>query len=210
MSVAIGVFGACGVAASGWALQAAALPAPKSADRVLADASTWLHEYRFAVDVFHAGPRPVRAACLRGAVVRRGRPRPGGILSFGQRSVILVTTGGRVSLLSGSRLRVPPARLAADAGCTGALELALVRAAQTGDHISVERAWAAHQPTLALEVQRGDQGRLTVYVSPKTSRPLVAVVHAKNLTVKTRLYLTRIAAPLLHRFHLPVPGSRAR
>jgi len=53
LSVAVGLAGAAGVAASGWAIQAAALPPPTPAARVAADASTWFHEHRFIVDVFH-------------------------------------------------------------------------------------------------------------------------------------------------------------
>lgn len=207
MSVAIGVLGAVGFAVSGWALQAAALPAPRSADRVLADASAWFHEYRFAVDLVHASDRRLGAACLRGTVRLHRRRRPGAILSLRGHGVALVSARGRVIVLSGSQPRSVPFRLAADAACTGALELELVRAAQTGDRISVERAYAAHQPAVALEIQRGGRGSLTLYVSPRTYRPLVALVHARRLTVKARLYLQPIAGSTLRRFQLPIPGA---
>jgi hypothetical protein len=76
VSVAVVSAGAAGVIAAGWALQAAALPPPKPAARIAADASVWLNEHRLAVDVFHFEHHKVTGACLHAWV----KGRNGGIV----------------------------------------------------------------------------------------------------------------------------------
>ncbi len=175
--------------AAGWGVQAVALPAPKSAARVIADASVWLHEHRLVVDRFAVDGRRRSAACLRTrAGTGRRRRRHGSLLSFGPNSARFFRLGtGRASVL---------------AGCSGPLELLLARAVQTGADMELERAYAAHQPALALGIQRVRDARVTLYVSPRTFRPLVAIVHADNRTVKARLYLARPSSALLQQFDL--------
>lgn len=188
LSVAVGLAGAAAVTASGWALQAAALPPPTPAARVAADASVWFHEYRFVVAVFHYEHRRTEGACLRGWFRHvHGRKARGSLLSL------------RSTRSHGARL---PRRLAAAAGCSRELARAIVGAAQSGAHLTVSRSYAANRPAIALRVPRGKDKRLTLYVSPRTDRPLVAVVAIADHEATARLYLHPVTRRALARFHL--------
>jgi len=194
LSVVVALAGAAGVTVSGWALQAAALPPPVPADRVAADASVWLHEYRLVVDVFHVDHRRMKGACLRGW------------FSFPNGSIRL---GARLSLKSGlvrhlSRLTRDSLALA---GCSGKLLSFIAIAAQGGDRLTTERSYAAGRPAIALELDRGGEGRLTLYVSPRTYKPLVAFVDLDGEEATARLCLHRITPHLLRRFRLPPPSQ---
>ena len=199
MSVAIAFAGVVGVIASGWALQAGALPPPKPAARIAADASVWFHEHRLAVDVFHFDHRRVVGACVRGWLPRtKGGQVRASLLSF---------TGGRILQISGrrhvavvvarSRLRLPPGLLAAEAGCSRMLERTLAGAAQNAVHITTERAYAANRPAVAIELRRGREERVTLFVSPKTEQPLVAFVDLDGRRITARIYLQRVTRAVL-------------
>jgi hypothetical protein len=202
VSVAVGLAGAAGVTASGWALQAGALPPPTSAARVAADASAWLHDYRLTVDVFHVDHRRIKGACLRGWFrARDGRTTRGSALSLRPEPVLIVS-GHRVAVLSGHRSKTLPVRLLAAAGCAGKLAPRLAGAAQAGSDFKAERSYAANQPAIKLKLEPFKHERLTLYVSPRTFRPLVAIVDVRNEEATARLYLNRVKPRLLARFHL--------
>ncbi|HET8558635.1 MAG TPA: hypothetical protein VFL58_15105 [Gaiellaceae bacterium] len=192
-SFTVAVSAAAAMVAGGWAVQAAALPPPAHADRVAADASVWLHDYRLVVDVFHVDHRRLQGACLRGWF-----PGPGGVKS--RRSLLSLR-----SLETATRER----RLMALAGCSGKLAQFLAGAAQGLRHLRVERSYAANQPAVALRLERRHDERLTLYVSPLTYRPLVAVVERDGRTATARLFLNRVTPRLLLRFGLPLE-SRLR
>lgn len=204
VSVAVALAGAAGVIASGWALQAAALPPPKPAARVAADASVWFHDYRLAVDVFHFDHRRTEGACVRGWIRRRSREKTrASALSFGTGRILRVAGDGRVSVVVARRRRPwPPGRLAAEAGCSRMLAGTLAAVAQSGGHLTTERAYAANRPAIALELERGRQERLTLYVSPRTDQPLVAVLHLDGREIAARIYLQRVRKRVLRRFGL--------
>ena len=202
LSVATAFAGAVAVTAGGWALQAAALPAPRPAAQIAADASVWLHEYRFVVDVFHFRHRRLSGACIRTwARQRDGRQIHASVLSLGPRSIVRVTGKGALSPLEGRHL-FPPGLLAADAGCSGRLSGVLAAAAQNGGHLTMERSYAAGQPAVALELQPGRKKRLTVFVSPRTDRPLVVFVDLGGRDITARIYLERATSRALARFGL--------
>lgn len=194
--------GIAAVTASGLALQAAALPPPRPATRVAADASAWLHDYRLAVDVFHVDHRRLKGACLRGWFPRRHRPKArGSLFSLASRPILRVPERRRPWLAARSR-EDQPRRTLALVGCSGELAPVLAAAAQTGGRLSTERSYAANQPAVALELQHGKGARLTVYVSARTYRPLVAFVDLDGRTATARLFLVRARPRLLERFHL--------
>ena len=204
VSVATAFAGAAGVAASCWALQAAALPPPKPAARVAADASVWFHEYRLAVDVFHFDHRRIKGACVRGWVVRhRGDRSRVSLLSFRSGPILRLSGKNQVSVAAAPQRRhwFPPASLAA-AGCTHLLAHMLVAAAEGGGRLTTERAYAANRPALALELDRGRKGRLTLYVSPRTDRPLVAIVGRAGEQITARIYLQPVRRRILRRFEI--------
>jgi hypothetical protein len=184
LSVFVGFAGAAAVAGSGWALQAAALPPPTSAARVAANASKWFHDYRLVLATFHFRHRRTSGACLRGWYGHaHGRKR--------RASVLALESGG-----------ILPKALAKEAGCSRQLASALAEAAQAGAHMSVSRGYAANQPAIALKVSRGSEKRLDLYVSPRSDRPLVAIVAIADREATARLYLSRVKRPLLAHFDL--------
>ena len=190
--------------ASGWTLQAAALPSPKPAAQVAAAASTWFHEYRLAVDVFHFHHRRIRGACVSSWTGRRdeGKVRAS-LLSFGSGPILSVSGKRRVSVVKArGRHGFPPGLLAADAGCTRMLSRVLTAAAQNGGHITTERSYAANRPGVALELQPNRRERLTIFVSPRTDRPLVAFVDLDRRAITARIYLQRAKRGALAHFRL--------
>lgn len=198
----MGLAGAVAVTASGWGLQAAALPPPKPAARIAADASVWFHDYRLAVDVFHFDHRRTRGACVRGWFPRRnGTQVRASFLSL--RPLLRMSGQRTVSVIvAHRRRRFSPGLLAADAGCTGMLSHALVAAAQSGGHLTTERAYAANRPAIALELERGKKERLTLFVSPRTERPLVSFVDLEGRKITVRIQLRRVTRRVLTRYRL--------
>jgi len=95
-----------------------------------------------------------------------------------------------------------PAALAVAAGCSSELAATLATAAQNGAHLGIERSYAANRPAIALEVSRSNDERLTLYVSPETYRPLVAIVALEGREATARLYLSRVNPDVLTRFRL--------
>jgi hypothetical protein len=204
VSVVVAFAGAAGVIASGWALQAAALPSPKPAAQLAADASVWFHEYRLGIDVFHFQHRRIKGACVTTWGRRQNnRKVRTSVLAFSSGPILRVSGKRHVSVLVARRgRRFPPALLAADAGCSRLLSGALTTAAQNGGHITTERSYAANRPAIALEVQLGREERLTVFVSPRTERPLVAFVDLDRRKITARIYLQRVTRRALAQFRL--------
>jgi hypothetical protein len=192
------------VTATGWALQAAALPSPKPAAKVAADVSVWFHEYRLAVDVFHFHHRRIEGACVSSWFRHRDEKKVrASLLSFGSGPILRISGKRRVSVVAARRRdRFPPGLLAADAGCSRLLSGALTAAAQNAGHITIERSYAANRPALALELQPSRKERLTVFLSPRTDRPLVAFVDRDRQEITARIYLQRLRRRPLARFKL--------
>src|SRR4029077_3933683 len=117
-------------------------------------------------------------ACLRGWLRgRNGRKIRESLLAFRAGPILRVSKKRHVSVVAARRRRLfPPGLLAADAGCSRMLALTLAAAAQGMGHLTTERAYAANRPAIALEMQLSRERRLTVFVSPRTERPLVAFV----------------------------------
>jgi len=136
-------------------------------------------------------------------------PRPNG--SYGRESLLAVrshpmlrVSPARHGLLGTVRRgRARPGRMLAAVGCSGELSQVLVKAAQSGGRLSTERSYAANRPAIALEMEPAKEARLTLYVSPRTYRPLVAFAYVEGQQVTARLYLARITRNWLRRFHLP-------
>jgi hypothetical protein len=203
LSVVVALAGAAGVTASAWALQVAALPPPTSAARVAADASAWFHDYRLVVDVFHFDHRRTSGACLRGWFGHaHGHKARASLLSLESGTILRTLPERRVAVFKGHPSRHLPGSLAVAAGCSRALASSLARAAQTNSDIAISRAYAANQPAIALKVSRGKERRLTLYVSPETHRPLVAIVAIADHEATARLYLSRVERHVLAHFHL--------
>jgi len=191
LSVAVGLAGAACVTASAWALQAAALPAPKPATRVAADASAWLHDYRRVVDVFHVDHRRMKGECLRGWFPRPHRPKSrASILSLG--TTRLRVPERKHPWRAAARHSHQPDRILAFIGCSGELAPVIAAAAQSGGRLSAERSYAANQPAIALELEHAKEERLTLYVSARSYKPLVAFAELDGRQATARLYLAPV------------------
>ncbi len=211
LGVAIALAGAAGVTASGWALQAAALPSPRPAANVAADANVWLHEYRLVVDVFHLHHRRVKGACLRGWFPgQSGSKARASLFAVGSRPVLRMPLRRRALLALAGRGRGLPKRMMALIGCSGELSQIFAGAAQSGGRLSTERSHAANQPAIALELERGRGVRLTLYVSPHTHRPLAAFVDLAGEAATARLYLRGATPHLLRQYHFPPNSGRRK
>ena len=189
-----------GITAASWALLTVALPASVPVARAAAGAEWWFYNYRLSIDVFHAHDRRFKGICLRGWYLRppfQGGPRRWqgeqyGSLLVLSRGPVVLRAHGRIQLAIGHRLPDLPASLAAGIGCTGSLADALTAALQQhGGQMSIERAYAANQPALAIELRLHDE-RLTVYVAPRTYRPLVLFGDMRGRIATARIYLTRL------------------
>lgn len=203
LSVAIALAGVVGVIASGWALQAVALPPPKPAARVAADASNWFHEHRLAVDVFHFEHHRVEGACVRGWLPSaNGGKKRGSLLSFRRGPILRISGERHVSVVVPRRHRYPPGLLAADAGCSRMLARTVAAAAQGAGRLTMERAYAANRPAVALEFQTGREKRLTLFVLPETDQPLVAFFDLHGRKITARIYLQRVTREALAQFGL--------
>lgn len=202
LSVAVALAGAVGVTASGWAIQAAALPPPTPATRIAADASAWFHEHRLVIDVFHVDHRRTKGACLRGWFPRPHRRETRGSLLALASGRILRVPSRRYVWIAAARRDRRQARILALIGCSGELAPAIAAAAQAGGRLTAERGYAANRPAVALELEHARSERLTLYVSPRSNQPLVAFVDLHGLKATARLFLARATPRLLNRFHL--------
>jgi hypothetical protein len=210
LSVVVCCAGAAAVSAAGWALQTVTLPRPARADRIAADASVWLHDYPYSIDIFRSGGRRVRATCLRGWYPRgHGRRRVRGSLLSLDGGLVAVETGGRryVRFISGRQRSALPAFLAVATGCTSSLGDALYTALQRDVNLRVERAYAAHQPALALRVPQVHGERLTIYVSARQHRPLVVDSTVDGRAATARIYLAPVTRRLMSRDRRLLAGS---
>jgi hypothetical protein len=79
---------------------------------------------------------------------------------------------------------------------------ALATAAESSTHLTIERSFAANRPAVALEVERGREGHLTVYVSPRTDRPTVVFLDLDQRKITARIYLQGATRRVLERFRL--------
>jgi len=133
LTVAVGPVGAVGVAASGWALQASALPPPKPAARIGADTSTWFQNYRLVVDVFHTHHRTIKGACPRGWFPGPGGPKIRASLLSLRRGAVLLLSGRSVSLVGRrrNRLHQPPVAIGDADGREVTARLYLTRVTRT-------------------------------------------------------------------------------
>jgi len=194
LSVVVCLAGSASLCAAGWSLQTLTLPPPARGARVAADVSTWLHEYRYSIDIFHSRGHRLRGACLHGWYPQRRNARrfARGSLVVLDGGPVVLDTGSRryVRFLSGRQRRDLPVYLAVATGCTSSLSASLYAAVHQDKSPRVERAYAANQPALALHAQLHDE-RLTIYVSPRSYRPLVVIATVGGRTATARIYLVR-------------------
>jgi hypothetical protein len=208
VSVAVGLAGAAAVTAGTLGILHV-LPEPGSADHVAAEAESWFHYYRLTQVVFHSRHHRSTGACLGGWYLLPPTHRPnqqqphhrarqphrligyGSALAFSDGPVALVTARHLVRQVFGRRHSDLPASLAAAIGCTSPLANALTAAVEGSGRLSVERAYAANQPALALELRTHGE-RLTVYVSPRGYRPLVVLGALGGQIATSRIYLTHL------------------
>jgi hypothetical protein len=211
----------CGAAlGAGWGVQTAVLPRAAHGSRVAADAAAWLLRYRLVESSLVTGGRRESGFCLRGWF-----PRPDGRLARGGLLVVdglRVADNGGGARLEGTQAKVRahvPEFLLEAAGCPGVVGAQAAAAAVDGG-IQVTRAFAGGEAALALHLpsklhrlgrRRFLRDRLTLYVNPRTYRPVAVAASLGQLHGVARIRLVRATPALLARFAPRVsasPGAR--
>jgi hypothetical protein len=95
-------------------------------------------------------------------------------------------------------------------GCSGELSRVIVEVAQSGGRLTTERSYAANRPAIALEMEPAKRARLTLYVSPRTYRPLVAFAYVEGQHVTARLYMARLTGRWSRSFQVPSRSRKLR
>jgi hypothetical protein len=200
------VAAAVGAAAlgTGWTVQAASLPAPERGALVVARASTWLSRYRLVDSEFAVGGRPpVHAQCLEGWFPpgRTAGARRGTMLHFGRHGTVAALEGRKLAVLGMARPEAPQLALAQLelGGCSRLLSHAIETDLQSLRRIRVERATVADRPALRFVVPL-KLGRIVMYVTPRTYRPIALSLTLGALHGRSLLRLTRATPALLATF----------
>jgi hypothetical protein len=194
---------AVSVLASGWAAQVAALPTPERADLIAAHAASWLSRYRFVESAFSVGGAPAsHAQCLEGwfPAGRRGTEH-GMLLHFGRDATVVALEGHRLEELGvpgGERPQLAVVQLEL-AGCPRLLARRIAAALNSRPGVRIERASVADRPAIAIRVPV-KRGRMVVWVTPRTYRPIALSLTLSRFTGHSRIHLTRLTPALLAAF----------
>lgn len=176
--VGVAALVAAGVAASGFAIQWAALPDAGQGDVVAARASLWLGRYRETASVLEVDGGRLRGVCYHGWIVgRRDRKHRGTLLRLSDgvtlralppHTLLFSGTGlfNGTGLFSGTGPKRPVALLYA-AGCTKLLSDHLATLAEFSGHRRARRAVLAGVPVYAV-----DFPHLTLYVDRTSGKPI--------------------------------------
>jgi hypothetical protein len=194
------------VLGAGWTVQAAALPAPDRADLIVARAAAWLSGYRFVESVFAVGGhRAVRGRCLQSWIpAGRAGAQPGTVLHFGRTGTIVAPDGGTVQVL-GVVHGEPSSLVAAQlelAGCPRRLGHLIEAYTQSLPDVRIKRITVADRPAIGFGLPL-ERGRMEIYVTPRTYRPIALSLTAGRYTGHSLLRLTQLTPALLRTF-----GSR--
>jgi hypothetical protein len=207
----------CGAAlGAGWGVQTAVLPRAAHGSRVAADAAAWLLRYRLVESSLVTGGRRESSLCLRGWFPRRdGKLARGALLVV---DGLRIADNGGGARLDGTQERVRPhvpEFLLEAAGCPGVIGARAAAAAVAGG-IRVTRAFAGGEAALALHLpsklhrlgrHRFLRDRLTLYVSPRTYRPVAVAASLGRLEGVARIRLVKATPALLARFDPPAPET---
>jgi hypothetical protein len=191
------------VLGAGWTVQAAALPAPDRADLIAARAAAWLSGYRFVESVFAVGGRrAVRARCLESWVPATGGGlQRGTVLHFGRTGTIVLPEQGVLQVL-GIAHREPSALTVAQlelAGCPRRLSHMLEVYTQSIPDLHIKRVTVADRPAIGFALPLGS-GRMEIYVTPRTYRPIALALTAGPYTGHSLIRLTQLTPALLRTF----------
>jgi hypothetical protein len=187
---------------------------------VAADAASWLSRYRIVGASLRIDGRRESSLCLHSWFPRKdGTLARGELLRLGNGTVI-AETGGRVwADGSGAVLPRHAPFLFELAGCTSALGARAATAAVDGG-TRIASGFVGGRPALALRLpNRSDRlgarrrvpDRVTLYVTPRTYRPLAVSASLGSEQGFARLRLVRATPGLLARFHMldaREPGMR--
>lgn len=189
-----------------WTVQAAALPAPERGDLIAARAASWLSRYRLVESAFAIDGAPaIHAGCLQGWFpASLGQSDPGTVLHFGRRHATIAALAGHKLSVTGVRHRERPRTALALlelAGCARVLGHDIAALLQTQAKVHIERATVTDQPAIGIRVPV-KHGRMVVYVTPRTYRPIAVSLTDANVTGRSRIRLTRLTPTLLHPFEL--------
>lgn len=182
--VGVAALVAAGVAASGFAIQWAALPSAGKGDVVAARASLWLGRYRETASVLEIDGRRLHGVCYHGWIVgRRDRKHRGTLLRLSD-GVVVRALPPHTLLFTGIEPKRPVALLYA-AGCTKLLSDHLATLAEFSGHRRARRAVLAGVPVYAV-----DFPHLTLYVDRTSGKP----VGLNAFDIKGRFRFVRVTS----------------
>ena len=210
--VALAISGA--VLGAGWVVQAGVLPRSPRASHVAADAASWLLRHRVVEASLRVDGHRESSLCLHRR--RDGTFARGALVLLGDGTRI-ADNGGQIRRVGfhGSRRGYLPLLLEL-AGCPSVLGARAATAAVDGG-IAIARAFAAGRSALALKLptQRDRLGprnrlvadRVTLYVTPRTYRPLAVSASLGTEQGFARVRLVWATPSLMARFVAPNPRT---
>jgi hypothetical protein len=172
---------AASIVAAGWSLQSVGLPQAARGNETAVRAAEWLMRFRLTSSSLRIGGHVLRARCYHGWFEgRNGRDQEGTLLEFNNGYTVRdVRPLRRTTALSALEL----------AGCTDVLgpRVASYAIANT---VLTRRTQISDRPALAIRLHR-----LTVFVAPRTDRPLGVQLGGLRSTIR----LVRMTATLARR-----------
>jgi hypothetical protein len=182
---------------AGVLVQRVALPEPSPARKVALRAAIWLLRYRLVDSVFQIGSaHPVHGHCLQTWVIRDGqshratalRLNDGYMLNAIQRHT-LESSGA-----TANEQALSPLVLLELGGCPRLLAARLATLAQGLERVTVTSG--AHQSAVRFNLK---STRLTLYLDPRTYRPLALDVVTHTIRGSSKIRFVRLTPELLKR-----------
>jgi hypothetical protein len=169
-TVAIAGLVAAAIVAAGWGLQSVGLPQAARGNEAAVRAAVWLMRFRLTSSSVRIGGRVLRARCYHGWFDgRNGRDQRGTLLEFDNELAVRdLSPHPRATALRALEL----------AGCTDVLgpRVASYAIANT---VLLRRTQVSDRPALAIRMHR-----LTVFVAPRTDRPLGVQLAGTRSTIR--------------------------
>jgi hypothetical protein len=162
---------AAAIVAAGWGLQSVGLPQAARGNQAAVRAAVWLMRFRLTSSSVRIGGRMLRARCYHGWFDgQNGRDQEGTLLEFGNEVAVRDVRQHSLSAAALSALEL--------AGCTDVLGPRVASYA-IGNTVLVRRARVSDRPALAIRLHR-----LTVFVAPRTDRPLGVELDGERSTIR--------------------------
>ena len=169
-TVAIAGLVAAATVAAGWGLQSVGLPQAARGNEAAVRAAEWLMRFRLTSSSIQIGGRVLRGRCYYGWFdARSGRDQRGTVLELGN-GLTVRDVRPRLTAAALTALEL--------AGCTDVLGPRVASYA-VGNTVLLRRTRVSDRPALAIRLHR-----LTLFVSPRTDRPLGVQLDGMRSTIE--------------------------